>query len=179
MCQPNPKNHATSHHFFPASRQNLPCDYIWITSNAYWWWIQLLWSPHYPTIAHNPNNADLTRGKPNSCRQWDALWDATQTETVSFTLSFPFFLADQHPNHDSLTCTDSGAKLFLCCADFSMASLRDSAYFIIAFSWESVSTQSRSSRRNISLDAITLQSLVWNSKESETLGIVTIYIYSS
>lgn len=60
-----------------------------------------------------------------------------------------------------LTCTGSGARLFLCWADFSMASLRDSAYFIIALSCESVSTQSRSSNRNISLDATTLQSLVW------------------
>lgn len=60
---------------------------------------------------------------------------------------------------ETRTCS-SVAKLFLCCADFSMASLRDLAYCTMALSCESVSTHSRSSRIRISLEATTLQSLI-------------------
>lgn len=60
----------------------------------------------------------------------------------------------------------SVAMLFRCCADFSMASLRDLAYCTMALSCESVSTHSRSSRIRISLEATTLQSLICNRQVS-------------
>lgn len=63
-------------------------------------------------------------------------------------------------NYNSGRTCSSVAKLFLCCADFSMASLRDLAYCTIALSCESVSTHSRSSKIRISLEATTLQSLI-------------------
>lgn len=67
----------------------------------------------------------------------------------------------------SLTGTwSSVAMLFLCCADFSIASLRDLAYCTIALSWESVSTHRRSSKIRISLEATTLQSLIWIAQKS-------------
>lgn len=75
-----------------------------------------------------------------------------------------------------LTCVGSEARLCLCSADFSIASLRDLAYWTIAFNWESVRTHSKSSSIRISLDDTTLQSFNCCEEKSKIGILVTLIL---
>lgn len=60
---------------------------------------------------------------------------------------------------DRLTSNFSAAMFLLCCLDFSIMSFRELIYKMAAFSCVSVRTHRRSSRRSMTLVAITPQSV--------------------